>query len=472
MTSRLKHRLIAMTAIASLAGCVAGPPPEVATPAPQLPESFLYAPPKPTSTALDQLLPKDDSAFASLSETALESAPTLQEALARIDAARARARGAGAQRLPLVSGDASVTGTRINPNQFGDGAAQGGFIDTEQVQYGANIIASWDFDLFGQLKQQERAALARIDSASASAQAVRLALISEIATSVIDWRTLTAREAELRSDVAAAQQLANLAKTREDAGLSPGFDRVRAEAAASASRSRLAALKSDESRIIGRLITLTGQDGGSVLQTLSVGPPVANTSIAAPTALPSQLLTNRPDVLGATADLVATDADLAATARQRFPQLSISAALGLLAFNPADIFDSDSLVGSAMGGLVAPLLDFGRIEAEIEGAAANKRAAFAAYRGTVFQALGEAETAYGLIEAADRQANLASQERNELQRAAKLADTRYRAGLADFLTVLEARRAADDSGARAALALGEARRARVLLWQALGGQQP
>ena len=56
------------------------------------------------------------------------------------------------------------------------------------------------------------------------------------------------------------------------------------------------------------------------------------------------------------------------------------------------------------------------------------------------------------------------------RRAASLADTRYRAGLASFLEVLEARRAADASGERAAAALGRASRARILLWQALGGE--
>ena len=141
----------------------------------------------------------------------------------------------------------------------------------------------------------------------------------------------------------------------------------------------------------------------------------------------------------------------------------------MLAFNPGDLFDENSIVGTLTAGVAGPLLDFGRIEAEIDGAAANKKAAFAAYRGAVFQALGDAETAYGLIKASDAEARLAIRERDELERAASLADTRYRAGLADFLTVLEARRAADASGERAAAALGRAQRARILLWQALGG---
>lgn len=83
--------------------------------------------------------------------------------------------------------------------------------------------------------------------------------------------------------------------------------------------------------------------------------------------------------------------------------------------------------------------------------------------------MGDAEAAYGLVAAADREAAAAADEALSLGRAAALAETRQRAGLTDFLTVLEARRAADASGERAAAALGRARRARVLLWQALGG---
>lgn len=461
--------LAALALTTALGACVAGPAPDIPTPTPQLPINYLYAPDQQTSASLNALMPLRDPAFDDLANRAMENAPSLAEALARVEAARAGARRAGAERLPNVGADASVVENRINPAQFGD-AGQQGIIPRSQTSYGANLTASWDADLFGRLRSQERAAIARIDAADASASAVRIAILSEIAGNVIDWRTLSARADALREDVQAAQQLANLAKVREEAGLAPGFDRVRAEAAASASRSRLAALESDRARIVGRLVTLTGQDGQTVNASLALRGPALEI-VAPPPALPSELLTNRPDVLAAAAELAATDQDLAATARSRFPRLTLSAVIGLLAFDPEDLFDEDSIVGTLTAGIAGPLLDFGRIEAEIDTAAANKKAAFAAYRGAVFQALGDAETAYGLIEASDVQARLAVQERDELDRAAKLANTRYRAGLADFLTVLEARRAADASGERAAAALGQAQRARILLWQALGGER-
>lgn len=451
----------------ALSGCAVKPAPEIATPAPELPAAFFFAPTAQTAANVDALLPYGDPAFDMLTAKALEGAPSLAEAVARVDIARGRAARAGAERLPNIRADASLTENRINPNQFGNVGASG-LIPRTQTLYGANLVASWDPDIFGQLRAQEQAAIARIDAASASAAAVRNAVLAEIAGSVIDWRTLVARKVALQRDMASADKLVRLAKTREDAGLAPGFDRVRAEAQASASRSRLAALESERVRIIGRLVTLTGLGAKEVASSLAQTD--AGLAQAAPAArLPSELLTNRPDVLAAAAELAASDADLAAVSRSRFPRLTLSGVLGLLAFDPSDIFDSDSVVGSLSAGVAGPLFDFGRIEAEIDSAAAGKRAAFAAYRMAVFQALGDAEAAYGVIGAADAEAQLAMKENSELERAAKLADTRYRAGLVSFSEVLEARRAADSSGERAAASIGRANRARVLLWQALGG---
>jgi len=471
VTPRPSPRLaLALALPLALGACGLKPAPEIATPPPDLPGAFFHAPTGETGASLASLLPREDQAFAALAETAMERAPSLAEALARIDLARGRAARARAERLPNVTADASLREQRINPAQFGEAGASG-LIPRNLTQYGANVAASWDPDLFGQLRAQERAALARIDASSAQAAAVRNALLAEIAASVIDWRTLDARRAALEADEAAASRLAALAATREKAGLAPGFDRVRAEAQASASGSRLAALESERVRIVGRLVALTGMDAAGVSSALAATGPVAEVP-EAPMALPSELLANRPDVLAASAELAASDADLAAAARARFPRLTLSAVIGLLAFDPEDLFDSNSIVGNLTAGVAGPLLDFGRIEAEIDSAAAGKRAAFAAYRGAVFQALGDAEAAYGLIEASDEEAQKAIRERDQLDRAAALADVRYRAGLADFLTVLEARRAADASGERAAAAIGRARRARVLLWQALGGDPP
>jgi NodT family efflux transporter outer membrane factor (OMF) lipoprotein len=453
-----------------LAGCVAGPPRHIATPAPELPAAFLYQPRASEEAALADLLPRGDRAFAALSASALAQSPTVLEALARIDAARAGADRAGAERLPSIGANGSAQASRTNPNQFGASLPPGAGFDTTRAQYGANVSASWDPDIFGRLRAQERAARMRVDAADADAAAVRLALTAEIAAAVLDLRTLAARSEAIASDAADAQQLARLAGVREKAGIAPGFDRLRAETSLAASTSRLESLASERARLIGRLVTLSAQPAGAVEQVLASSGPSWETP-PAPATLPSALLANRPDVRAASARLAVSDHELAATAARRFPRFDLSATIGLLAFGMSGLFDTDSIVGSLAGAIAGPLLDFGRIAAEIDGAEAEKRAAFQRYRGAVYQALGDAETGYALIAAADREAAAAREEAALSARQSRLAETRYRAGLSDFLTVLEARRTADGSREREAAAIGRAQRARILLWQALGGDR-
>jgi outer membrane protein TolC len=296
-----------------------------------LPASFLYSPSGAEQASLTALLPSDDSAFTRLADTALTGSPTLAEALARIDQARAQADRVGAERLPSIGADGNVTGSRVNPGQFGGALPPGANIDSTQISYGANVTARWDLDLFGGLRAQERAANLRVNATEAGAAAVRLALTAEIAASVIDYRTLARRAAEIQRDVAAANELARLGGVRERAGIAPGFDRVRAEAQAAASRSRLEALASERVRLIGRLATLTASGGADVRAALTTPAPDVALPPPPPTT-PSLLLVNRPDVQRAAAALLAADADLAATARPAVSALHLVIGVGAAGF--------------------------------------------------------------------------------------------------------------------------------------------
>lgn len=453
-----------------LTGCAAGPSPKVDTPRPTLPATFSFAPDASQTTSLAALLPSEDAAFLALQAAAIAEAPSLGEAAARIERARAATRRARAERAPQFDAASSVETSRSNPGSLGASLPPGISIDPDQTAYGASLSARWDPDIFGRLRSEQRAASLRLDAASADADAVRIALIVDLASLVVDWRSLDTRAASLERDLASAERLVALAAVRSKAGLAPGADRVRAESVASASRSRLAALGTDRANIIGRLVTLTGRDAAWVEVQLAA-PHIAQPLPSAPVILPSDLLVRRPDIVAAAARLAATDADLAATAARRFPRITLSGSLGLLAFSPGQLFDSDSVIGSLAAAIAGPLFDFGRISAEIEGAAADKQLAFQQYRSAVFDALGDAESAYRLIAAADARAAAATAEAALLARSDALTMSRFRAGLVDMASVMEVRRQAAGVGERAAVATGEARRSRLLLWLALGGGQ-
>ncbi len=429
-----------------------------------LPPAFAYqnAEARDAAGVVGALLPQD-AAFAAL-RTAASDAPDLAAALARIDAARAFVRGAGAARLPSINASAGVTGSRgsqaIQP--------QNPFFDRDQTSFQTGIDASWDLDLFGRLRANQRAAAARLDAATADAAAVRLALDTDIATALIDHRDAAARDAIVVRDIADASDLLRLTSIRARAGIVPGFDAVRADALLKDAEARRPPLVAAQAEAIGRLVALTGKPTNDVLAMVgTAGASVVE--IDTPAAVPSILLSQRPDVRAAGLRLVAADQDVAAAAAARFPRLSITGALGLLALAAGDLFDGDALTASLGAGIAGPLIDFGRTGAEIQRSEAVSREAFALYRGAVFRALGETETGLAALSAArNRSTALAAQERVDAD-ALNLARERYRLGLSDFLTVVDAQRSLNITRQSTEAARSDVARRAVQLYRALGG---
>lgn len=455
-------RLIPLAALL-LAGCASVAP----APSPSsitLPPAFVLRDAEVSaSAALAELLPRDDTAFATLEQAALADAPTLAAALARIDAARAAARGAGAARLPTIDASGGVQ------RQENNNASTGGLpFDNDQTRFSAGLSASWDADLFGRLRASQRAAEARIDAADADAAGVRLALVSDIAVAVRDWREVTAREAVVREDLARAAQLVDLTGVRSRAGLNPGVDLVRAQSLAADAQARLDPIAAEKAAIIGRLVRLTARDTAFVRDALAQGSDAALSPIP-DTGVPSALLRSRPDIAAAEARLAAADAEIAAAAADRFPRLSVSGTLGLLSLGLGSLFQEDALVGTLGASLAGPLLDFGRVGARIDQRQAEAAEAFANYRGAVFQAIGETEASLGSIAALDRR--MATLERQVAidTDAVALSRERYRLGLESLLPVMDAERSLNASRTALTAARGNAARARIALYRAVGG---
>lgn len=461
-------KAFALVAALALSGCTTVAPAPLAASV-TMPASFaLTSSERASIGAIADLLPRNDAAFIALEQHALINAPTLAIALARIDAARAGVDAAGAARLPELNSSAGVS--RNEGNAASTGVPAGLGIATGRTSYTAGVAASWDADLFGRLRASQRAATARLDAAGADAAAVRLALITDIAQAVIEARMLDARAAIIRQDLMSANDLVTLTGVRARAGIAPGFDLVRAQSLEADAQARLAPIAADQAGVIGRLVRLTALPTAEVQAMLALPRSGADAVAARPAiTIPSILLRRRPDVAAAEYRLAAADADIAAAAAARFPRLSITATLGLVALAFGDLFNADALVGSLGAGVAGPILDFGRINAQIDARQADARVAFETYRGTVFQALGESEAALGAIDARD--ARVAALERQALldTDTVALARERYRRGLETFLTVIDAERSANLSRSAVAIAHGDAAATRVALYRAVGG---
>jgi NodT family efflux transporter outer membrane factor (OMF) lipoprotein len=429
-----------------------------------VPTRYAFTPEVAVDLPLDALLPLQDPALAPLLEAALK-APDLEAALARVDAARALVRGAGANRLPELSASGSATTDRASAaGQSGNPA-----FDRDTNQFQTGVQASWDLDVFGRLRATQRAARARLDAAGADVDAVRLTLESEIATALLDYRDANNREAVVGRDLADALELVRLTRIRARAGIVPGFDVVRAESLARDARARLAPFAGNKALALGRIVALTAVDPQSVQSTLT-GSGIVGLPPALSAGVPSQLLKNRPDVRAAGFRLAAAKEDVAAAAAARFPRITLTGALGLLTLGANSLLSDDALSASVGAGIAGPLIDFGLVGSEINRQKALTREAFANYRGAVFQAIGDTEGSLGTYTAAlSRAQALADQAKGDVD-GLSIAQERYRLGLADFLTVIDAQRTLNATRQNAEAARIDAHRQAVRLYQTLGGR--
>jgi outer membrane protein TolC len=215
-------------------------------------------------------------------------------------------------------------------------------------------------------------------------------------------------------------------------------------------------------------IEINTLDANTILTNLAVAPGTGGPADLS-AGLPSRLLRNRPDVRAAEYRLAAAKQDVASAAAQRFPKLTLTGTLGLLALATGDLFSGDALAATLGAGISGPLLDFGRVASEIDRQDALAREAFANYRGTVFQAIGDTEGFLGRLSATRVRSSAYAAQTATDSDALGLARERYRLGLTDFLTVVDAQRTLNQTRQNAVITYWQGWRDATELYRALGG---
>lgn len=400
---------------------------------------------------------------------ALANSPDLAAASARIALARATVSARAADRLPAIGGSASATATR-RADAEGAGAG-GGPGDRESITGRIGLEASFDVDLFGRLAADQRAAEARLDAANADAAAVRLALITDVARHYVAAVAAQARAGVARENIAAARDLLAITRVRVKAGLVAGIDATRGDSLLAETAATLPPIDGERGSRIAALATLTALGPEDIGALVAAAPAAPRFGIPA-IGIPSDLVARRPDVAAAIRRVAAADADTAAALAARFPRLTITSAVGLVATTLGNLLTGNALSLAGGPGLAGPLFDFGRNRAAVEGSRARTAEAVANYRGALLNAFGEVEQNLALAAARDRQRIALDALVAANADTAAIARIQYRRGLTDFLGVLDAQQALFRSRDAAIRADAEAADAEFALFRAIGGDLP
>lgn len=455
-----------------LAGCISlAPDSEVPETVSAMPEQFEQ------ETATGEYAPEawwtafEDPVLDSLVDRALANNLDIAEAAGRLEQARAQARIARSGLFPSVSasGDASSTSTPVDGLAFGDIA--GGTINRiENENYTLSLGASYELDLFGRLRNDNKAARQDALASAYDFRTVQLSATAETISAYFDVVDTT-RQIELqRLTGNVLEERAARSEERFERGLIESFelyqlrqDLQSAQASLPQLESALVAAKNRLALLLGLYPLQLDELLGEKLQ-----PRLVFESV--PTGLPIDLLDQRPDVAAAWARLDAARYRIGARRAERFPQLTLNGSLGTQGGDPSAVFNfADNWASSLAASILAPIIDGGRISANIRSARAVYDQNAAAYARTVLTAFGEVESAVADYDKQRRRYELISSQLVSARSSLDLQRRRFEAGVGDYTAYLDALRTVYLVEGNLSSAARDTALARLGVHRALGG---
>jgi NodT family efflux transporter outer membrane factor (OMF) lipoprotein len=407
----------------------------------------------------------DDPQLSLLIDEALAGSPDLAIAAARIRSAEGFAQRAGAALAPSIDGFASIQENKLSKtNGVPAQLVPGGWNDTGSVGLGISI----DLDLWGRNRAALRAARLDLEAARLDAQEARLALTAAIASTYAELTALHAQRDSLESAIDLRSQTLDLVAQRAAQGLDNESTFRQARARLEQGRANLAA--TDEAIALTRnaLAALTGAGPD---RALTIGRPAiaALQTQGVPDNAAIDLIGRRPDIAAARIRAEAAGQRIKVARADFYPNVSLSALVGMQAFGLDNLFKSDSAFGNAGPAMTLPIFHGGALQGQYRSARGQYDEAIGLYDRQLNKALRE--TADALTSRTMLVARLDSSRRSlaDFEAANQLARLRYRQGLSTYLDVLSAEEGVLDSRLTVARLETRAFALDVALIRALGG---
>jgi NodT family efflux transporter outer membrane factor (OMF) lipoprotein len=191
---------------------------------------------------------------------------------------------------------------------------------------------------------------------------------------------------------------------------------------------------------IHRLSILLGEEPGALRRELENASPIPAAAPDVEIGLPSDLLKRRPDIRRSEAQLAAATARIGEAKADLFPHFVLTGAAGRQASQLHDVTLGAGNFFSVGPGISLPLFTGGRIRSNIAVQDARQREALISYRSSVLNALEEVQNALVNYAQEQERRDRLNEAALQSQLAVDLATEQYKAGLTDFLAVLDAQR--------------------------------
>lgn len=395
-----------------------------------------------------------DAQLTALINEALARSPDIESAAARLRNARAVEEQAGGFAYPDISARGSLQKSKQSYyNGIPANFVPHGFQNTAR----ATIDLNYQLDFWGRNRDRLSAAISDTKAAALNAQQAKLILTTSIGEAYGHLIQSYAALDAAQNALAIRTKSVKLIKERLDNGLenNGGYDRQLA--ARSSAEADIEMLKEQVALNKNRLAALSG---AGPERALAITRPKAKglPSFGLPRHVPAALLGRRPDILAAKYMAQASEKRIAMAKTAFYPNIDLTASIGQQALG-LDYFTRQGAMTGAFGpAITLPIFNSSTISSDYKQSAAIFEENVAQYNATLLRALNEVADAATSKQALKKRQEKIREAVTSSERAYRVAQNRYKGGLAAYLEVLtaedsliESRRALADIEARAYL---------------------
>jgi NodT family efflux transporter outer membrane factor (OMF) lipoprotein len=446
-----------------LAGCMVGP--NYKKPAVSVPTAFKEQPPAGFKVAQpSDAIQKgnwweiyNDPILNTLEAQVRVSNQNIVAAEALYREAKASVRVARSGLFPTVSASASTTESQApfvtGPGRLGQ-------------TYSTLASASWEPDLWGNIRRSITGATATAQASFAQLENVRLLYQTELAEDYFQLHGIDSEMDLLQRTVASYSEYLELTRNRFAGGVASDLDVAQAESQLDGTQSSLIELGVQRAELEHAIAILTGQPPAdlNIQVAMLSGPPPEF-----PIQIPSDLLERRPDIAASERQVANANEQIGIAMSAFYPLLTISGAVGFETLSFTNWFNWSSRIWSVGPQLAETLFDAGRRHAVVAEEQAAYDATVANYRQTVLVAFQQVEDNLATLRILEQEAAKVQDTIQAADRALTVSTAQYKAGTTTYLTVITEQAALLNAQDVATQLLTRRLTASISLIQALGG---
>jgi outer membrane protein, multidrug efflux system len=428
------NKCILLSLLLIVSGCMVGP--NYRSPCIDFPESFHYMPNETHGNVnRDWWDLFQDTVLSGLIDEALANNKDVMIAAANIDNAVGILIQVRAPLLPQIGYEGSYDRFRQSLALATTSIPIEMSIPNPQTTWQAILTGSWEIDLWGRIRRQVESARANVFASFQARQQVILSLVASVANSYIELRSLDEQLAISLKTMESYHEAVVYFEKQFNYGQTSQMTVASAQTQYELAASQVPQLKQQIVQTENAISILLGSNPKSIPRGKTI---YELQAIDVPPGLPSDLLTQRPDIMEAEERLIAANALIGAAEALYFPAITLTGFYGGASQHLKNLFSGPANTWNFLGTVTGPIFTAGAIYGQVFQAQAQQQAALIFYKQTIQNAFADVDNA--LVARTMLIDKVAALER--LVKAAgeyeRLSNLQYKGGYSPYFVVIQA----------------------------------